>query len=244
VAEVDDLEATCLVPADHKDLAAGMVNAELRKVGTPWSAAAGIIKFDRHRATHKLADKLSFAFNLDEANDRCIARELVRNPADRLRSFQPRFAIGAVHYLSRRRCGKVRPSPQQAFRLNRYSMMPVRAKPKRRGRPATGRDPMMGFRAAPLLRASIVKWAENQADLPTLSEATRRLIELGLTVEPKSAPPDPLHAARASELAAKTIDKIGDPTADPEEHAQRRGRLTKGPEEFREVRVDRPKSKK
>ena len=49
---------------------------------------------------------------------------------------------------------------------------------------------------------------------------------------------------RAAELAAKAIDKIGDPAAHPEERAQRRRRLTKGPEEFQEVRVDRPKAKK
>jgi hypothetical protein len=42
---------------------------------------------------------------------------------------------------------------------------------------------MMGFRAAAVLRASIVRWAENQPDLPTLSEATRRLVELGLKVK-------------------------------------------------------------
>jgi hypothetical protein len=41
--------------------------------------------------------------------------------------------------------------------------------------------------------------------------------------------------------AGKTIDKIADPAAHPEERAERRRRLTKGPEEFREVRVDRPK---
>jgi len=39
---------------------------------------------------------------------------------------------------------------------------------------------MMGFRASPLLRASIEKWAENQPDMPSLSEATRRLVEIGL----------------------------------------------------------------
>jgi hypothetical protein len=49
---------------------------------------------------------------------------------------------------------------------------------------------------------------------------------------------------RAAELATKTIDKIADPAAHPEERAERRRRLTKGPEEFREVRVDRPKAKK
>jgi hypothetical protein len=49
---------------------------------------------------------------------------------------------------------------------------------------------------------------------------------------------------RAAELAATAIDKIDDPAAHPEERAQRRRHLTKGPEEFREVRVDRPKAKK
>jgi hypothetical protein len=57
----------------------------------------------------------------------------------------------------------------------------IKAKPKKqRGRPATGKDPMMGLRASPVLRASIVKWAEDQPDKPNLSEAIRRLVELGL----------------------------------------------------------------
>jgi hypothetical protein len=40
-----------------------------------------------------------------------------------------------------------------AIWLSQYSQMSKKAKPKKRGRPATGRDPMMGFRAAPVLRA-------------------------------------------------------------------------------------------
>jgi hypothetical protein len=39
------------------------------------------------------------------------------------------------------------------------------------------------------------------------------------------------------------IEKIIDPAAPPEERAQRRRRLTKGPLEFREDRVDLPKAK-
>jgi hypothetical protein len=49
-----------------------------------------------------------------------------------------------------------------------------------RGRPRTGITPMMGFRAPPVLRSAIVTWANKQPDVPTLSEATRRLVELGL----------------------------------------------------------------
>jgi hypothetical protein len=44
-------------------------------------------------------------------------------------------------------------------------------------------------------------------------------------------------------LATKAIEKIIDPAAAPEEQAERRRRLTKGPPEFREDRVDLPKAK-
>jgi hypothetical protein len=103
---------------------------------------------------------------------------------------------------------------------------------------------MMGFRASPVLRASIVKWAEKQADMPTLSEATRRLVELGLEVKTPARPVSkPGRRQRARELATTAIEGMIDPTAPPEERAQRRRRLTKGPTEFREARVDQPKAK-
>ncbi len=53
------------------------------------------------------------------------------------------------------------------------------------GRPRTGITPLMGFRADPVIRASIVRWAEKQPDTPSLSEAIRRLVELGLKVKGK-----------------------------------------------------------
>jgi hypothetical protein len=117
-------------------------------------------------------------------------------------------------------------------------------KQKVMGRPRTGITPLMGFRADPVIRAEIVRWAENQPDMPTLSEAIRRLVELGLTVRTKPQQAPAARAARAKELAGQAIDKLGDPAAHPEERAQRRRRLTKGPEEFRDTRVDRPKAKK
>jgi hypothetical protein len=101
---------------------------------------------------------------------------------------------------------------------------------------------MMGFRATPVLRAAIVKWAENQPDLPSLSEATRRLVELGLTVNAKGRRPSDGQRLRAREMAGKAIDEMTDSTATPDDRATRKKRLLKGPEEFREVRVDRPKS--
>lgn len=67
-----------------------------------------------------------------------------------------------------------------------YSMIKsMKAEPKKRGRPATGKDPIMGFRASPAMRASVVRWAESQSDSPSLSEAIRRLVELGLKMKAK-----------------------------------------------------------
>ena len=75
------------------------------------------------------------------------------------------------------------------------------------------------------------------------SEAIRRLVELGLTVriKPKQAPAG--RADRAKELASKAIDSLAVGTVDHDEKASRKRRLIKGPEEFREVRVDLPKAK-
>jgi hypothetical protein len=79
--------------------------------------------------------------------------------------------------------------------------------------------------------------------MPTLSEAIRRLVELGLKTKPSRTVSKPGRRSRARELATNVIEKIIDPTAPPEERAQRRRRLTKGPSEFREDRVDQPKAK-
>src|SRR5206468_4314038 len=107
-----------------------------------------------------------------------------------------------------------------------------------------------------------------QSDKPSRSEAIRRLVELGLTVKTKArstgrrpsaaliadlatetidslpAKADRHRRTRAKELAAGAIEKMADPTATPEKRDQRRRRLTKGPAEFREDRVDQPKEKK
>jgi hypothetical protein len=45
-------------------------------------------------------------------------------------------------------------------------------------------------------------------------------------------------------LAAKTIEKIIDPSSPLEEKVERRSRLIKGPSEFREDRADLPRAKK
>ena len=86
-------------------------------------------------------------------------------------------------------------------------------------------------------------WAEKQDDHPGRTEAIRRLVELGLTGAKKFAAPSQETAAKAKKLAAEQIDRMGDSAAPAEEQASRKRRLLKGPEEFREVRVDRAKAK-
>jgi|tagenome__1003787_1003787.scaffolds.fasta_scaffold20977496_3 hypothetical protein len=117
----------------------------------------------------------------------------------------------------------------------------TRVKRKAMGRPPTGVTPLMGFRADPKIRAAIVRWAEKQSDMPTLSEAIRRLVELGLTVKTNARQPSAANAGRAKELARSTVEQMLDPAAPPEERAQRRRRLIKGPSEFREHRMDQAK---
>jgi hypothetical protein len=56
---------------------------------------------------------------------------------------------------------------------------------KRRGRPATGRDPVTAIRLSDELRANVDAWAATQDDEPGRSEAIRRLVELGLRAKGK-----------------------------------------------------------
>ena len=48
-------------------------------------------------------------------------------------------------------------------------------------------------------------------------------------------------AAKASEMAGEEIDRLGDPLATDEERQLRKRRLIKGPQEFRDIRINRAK---
>jgi hypothetical protein len=111
------------------------------------------------------------------------------------------------------------------------------------GRPATGHDPSRTFRLSEEFIAALDTWAARQHDKPTRSEAIRRLVQLGLTIKPKAKQLSAASAARAKELAKTAVGKMTDATAAPDERAQRRHQLTKGPAEFREARIDQPKAK-
>jgi hypothetical protein len=135
---------------------------------------------------------------------------------------------------------------------------------KSRGRPATGQGTLVGVRLQPDQLDDLDGWTKKHAPDLSRPEAIRRLVELGLGAPiptgraRRSGRPLDLgqmskltpalakkaaRSSRAAELAGKAIDGIIDPSAPPDGRAQRRRRLTKGPPEFREERVDLPKAK-
>jgi hypothetical protein len=119
----------------------------------------------------------------------------------------------------------------------------IKVIPKRRhAGPAAGRDPHVTSRLPPGLIARVEAWAT--ANDTTRSEAIRRLVELGLPILAKSKQGSAARAERAKDLASTTIDNLTAATPESDEKASRKGNLIKGPEEFRQVRVDRPKPKK
>jgi hypothetical protein len=65
----------------------------------------------------------------------------------------------------------------------------IAARPKKRGpgRPATGRDPMLGLRVPKELTAAVDTWAKAHA-IESRSEAIRRLVERGLAAKDPEKP--------------------------------------------------------
>jgi hypothetical protein len=117
----------------------------------------------------------------------------------------------------------------------------IPVKRKKPGRPATGTEPLYGVRIADPLMKQIMDWAK--ANGATRSEAIRRLVELGLDTAKPSAQTTAKTADKAKELAGDAINQIADKSASADEKASRKRSLISGPEEFRNVRVDRPNKK-
>jgi hypothetical protein len=85
----------------------------------------------------------------------------------------------------------------------------------------------------------------SQDDQPPRSQAIRQLVEIGLSKSEAPKRPQVLStakqsAARAVELAGKTIDKRSDQNASEEDRKIRKRKLIQGPSVFRDARKDRP----
>jgi hypothetical protein len=88
------------------------------------------------------------------------------------------------------------------------------------------------------------KWRGAQADRPGRPEAIRRLVERALSKSALSGPPNKETARKASNMAAREIENLGDMSQPLEEQQRRKRTLIRGPKEFRDMRTDQPKPKK
>jgi hypothetical protein len=109
----------------------------------------------------------------------------------------------------------------------------------KRGRRASGRYAPTSISLSSELRKRVEDWAARQSDKPARPEAILRLVELGLEATQQRGSLAN-RAAKASEMAAREIDRLIDPSATDEERQLRKRRLIKGPKEFRDVRKRSP----
>jgi hypothetical protein len=73
---------------------------------------------------------------------------------------------------------------------------------KKRGRPATGQDPVTAIRLSPEIRESVDDWASRQPGKLKRSEAIRQLLQIALV---KSSPSERLRHFRAMEIARRDL---------------------------------------
>lgn len=110
--------------------------------------------------------------------------------------------------------------------------------------PNTHRDAISAVRMSERLTAEVDAWAEAHGTVR--STAIRQLVELGLGATPSaddfnSASRDPV---AIEDLAVKQIDQLLDPALPVAERERRIRRLTEGPPEFSDQRIDLPKPRK
>jgi hypothetical protein len=110
--------------------------------------------------------------------------------------------------------------------------------------PTTDRDAISAVRMSERLTAEVDAWAEAHGTVR--STAIRQLVELGLGATPSaddfnSASRDPV---TIEDLAVKQIDQLLDPSLPVAERERRIRRLTEGPPEFSDQRIDLPKPRK
>jgi hypothetical protein len=116
-----------------------------------------------------------------------------------------------------------------------------------RGRPPTGgRDPLRGIRMPPELWSKVESWAGEQDDLPTMSEAVRRLVEHGLAwskgLETSSQPTRT--GAKGKEFAAAAAEKRIDKAQAHEKPGTGRGKRKAALTEFPTELLEKPASRK
>jgi hypothetical protein len=98
---------------------------------------------------------------------------------------------------------------------------------------------VIGFDQAML--DSVEQWRAKQEQRPSVAEAVRQLVALGLGRAKPLAKISSKASSKAEELASHEISRLEDRAATLDERDSRKRRLLKGPSEFRGIRKDHPK---
>jgi Arc/MetJ-type ribon-helix-helix transcriptional regulator len=113
---------------------------------------------------------------------------------------------------------------------------------KKRGRPATGRQPAVTVRLPVSLISAIDRWGARNSF--SRSEAIRKLLEQVPTLSQENRSTNEHKARKAAEMAARTVESVESQSVPAEEQARRKRALIRGPKEFRDIREDLPKPEK
>jgi hypothetical protein len=114
---------------------------------------------------------------------------------------------------------------------------------KKRGPAPTGKGTLIGVRLQPEQLRALDAWIAKQDNSTTRPDGIRRLMDLALRNAKPTVMLGRKATAKASDMAAREIDRLGDRSATDDERASRKRRLLKGPKEFRDIRGDLPKPK-
>jgi hypothetical protein len=106
----------------------------------------------------------------------------------------------------------------------------------------TGNDAISAVKMSERLTADVDAWAE--AHDMVRSDAIRQLVELGLNATVDSLGSVVRDSVEIEDLAANQIGQLLDPSLPVAERERRVRRLTEGPPEFLDERIDLPRSKK
>ena len=107
---------------------------------------------------------------------------------------------------------------------------------------SAAREAVSAVRLTEQLTAEVDGWAE--ANGMVRSDAISRLLELGLNASASGSGSGELDSVAIEAMAVRQIDHLLDPLLAPKERERRIRRLTEGPPEFADQRIDLPKTKK
>jgi|GEM_PF-1943947 Arc/MetJ-type ribon-helix-helix transcriptional regulator len=116
---------------------------------------------------------------------------------------------------------------------------------RKRGRPkTTGPGLGINVRLQSDQLQALDAWIAKQREQRSRPEAIREILERALKrAQPQQVGPHK-GAVKAREMAGTELDRLGDTSATEEERRRRKGKLLKGPQEFREMREDLPRRKR